>query len=316
MRNLVSAVLTVSFSVLIFNPAQAQTTIGTAVSIDDTITGKNNRVIQNNSSISANERIRANETGLGHFEFNDGTKLVVGPGTNIVLDELVYNPNGSTFKKFVLKTGAGATRFISGNSSSSAYQIETPVGTLGIRGTAFDMQHLKGRTYLILVSGRVEFCSFSGDCKTLRRKCDFVVADRNGKISKPKQPKDGIFKRVDLIQYFPLIADQSQIEQGFKLRVKTCGLGGGGLKRGFRGITESGGGDFGGDSDRGGGAGDSSSGDAGGGATGGSDTGGGDTGGGNTGGGATGSGDTGGGQGTGGQGTGGQGTGADSAGLI
>ncbi len=204
MRLILTALLTVQFSVLISSLTLAQTAIGTAVSVDDTITGKNDRVIRSQSSISSNERIRANASGLGHFKFNDGTKLVVGPGTNIVLDELVYNPNGSTFKKFVLKTGAGATRFISGNSNSTAYEIVTPVGTLGIRGTAFDMQHLKGRTYLILVSGRVEFCSFTGDCKTIRRKCDFIVADRNGKISKPKQPKDGIFKKVDLVQYFHL----------------------------------------------------------------------------------------------------------------
>ena len=266
MRRILNALLTVFISVLIINSTQAQTAIGTAVSVDDTVTGNNNRVLQSTSTISANERIKANSSGLGHFKFNDGTKLVVGPGTNIVLDELVYNPGGSTFKKFVLKTGAGATRFISGNSNSSAYEIVTPVGTLGIRGTAFDMQHLKGRTYLILVSGRVEFCSFSGDCKTLRRKCDFVVADRNGKISKPKQPKDGIFKKVDLVRYFPFIADQAQIEQDFKLRVKTCGLSGSSLKESFRGLTQSGGGATAGEGspDPGGGAGDAdaSSGDA------------------------------------------------------
>lgn len=277
MRFLIKTLLTVSILVFISNSTQAQTAIGTAVSVDDTVTGNNNRVIRSTSTISANEKLRANASGLGHFKFNDGTKLVVGPGTNIVLDELVYNPNGSTFKKFVLKTGAGATRFISGKSNSSVYEIKTPVGTLGIRGTAFDMQHFKGQTFLILVSGRVEFCSFTGQCQTIRRKCDFVVANKNGRISKPKQPRDGIFKRVDMVKYFPFIAEQSQIEDDFKLRVKTCGLSGSSLKESFRGITESGGGVTAGvgSPDSGGGAGDadSSSGDAG------SDTGGTDNGG-------------------------------------
>ena len=264
---LLAGTMTVSFSVTVF----AQSTIGTAVSVDDTVTGNNKRIIRTAAKVSVNERIRSNSSGLGHFKFNDGTKLVVGPGTDIVLDELIYNPNGSSFKKFVLKTGAGATRFISGNSNSSAYEINTPVGTLGIRGTAFDIQHFKGRTFVLLVSGRLEFCNFAGDCQIIRRKCDFIVADRNGKISKPKQPKDSIFKKVDMIGYFPFIADQSDLEEDFKLRTKTCGLSGGSFSQTFKGRpdtsgnggTETGGGgsDPGGSGNSGG---SSGSGDAGG----------------------------------------------------
>ena len=254
---LLAATLTASFSATAF----AQSTIGTAVSVDDTITGNNKRIIRTAAKISANERIRSNSSGFGHFKFNDGTKLVVGPGTNIVLDKLIYNPNGSSFKKFVLKTGAGATRFISGNSNSSAYEINTPVGTLGIRGTAFDIQHFKGQTFVLLVSGRLEFCNFAGECQTIRRKCDFIVADRNGKISKPKQPKDSIFKKVDLIKYFPFIADQSDLEEDFKLRAKTCGLSGGSLSQTFKGRPDTSGD---GDTDTGGDGNSSGSGDTGG----------------------------------------------------
>lgn len=225
--------------------ATAQSTIGAAVAVDDRVTGNNGRNIKNNSSISANERIRSNSSGLGHFKFNDGTKLVVGPGSNIVLDKLVYNPGGSSFKKFALKSSAGATRIITGNSNASAYEISTPSGTLGIRGTAFDIQHLRGRTYVMLINGRVEFCSFSGTCKTIRRKCDYVVVNRNGNISDPVQPKDGIFEKRDMVRYFPFIADQGPIKQDFRLRVKTCGLSGG-SRQGFRSQSSTGGEGFGG----------------------------------------------------------------------
>ena len=266
--------------------ALAQSTIGTAVAVDDRVTGNNGRNIKTNTGISANERIRSNSSGLGHFKFNDGTKLVVGPGSNIVLDKLVYNPGGSSFKKFVLKSGAGATRIITGNSNASAYEISTPSGTLGIRGTAFDIQHLRGRTYIMLVSGRVEFCSFSGECKTIKRKCDYVVANRNGDISDPVQPKDGIFEKRDMVRYFPFIANQAPIKQDFRLKVKTCGLSGGSITQGFRTESSTGGEGFGGDRGSGnsgndGGAGGDTGGDTGGGT--GSDNGGdtgGDTGGG------------------------------------
>ena len=93
--------LIIAFISLAITQSYAQTSIGTAVSVDDTVTGKNSRQITTASNIFANERIRANSTGIGHFKFTDGTKLVVGPGTSLVLNELVYNPDGSSFNKFV-----------------------------------------------------------------------------------------------------------------------------------------------------------------------------------------------------------------------
>lgn len=300
-------------SFFLITSVMAQSTIGVAVAVDDSVSGNNNRNIQTNSKISANERIRSNSSGIGHFKFNDGTKLVVGPGSNIVLDDLIYNSNGSTFKKFVLKSSAGATRFITGNSNSSAYEINTPSGTLGIRGTSFDIQHLKGRTYVMLVNGRVEFCSFAGECETIKRKCDYVVVNRNGNITAPVQPKDGLFEKRDMVRYFPFIADQGPIKEDFRLKIKTCGLDGGSVSQGFKSRASTGGGEGAGDGsnsggDSGGGAGDGDGGDGdgsdggdNGGDTGGGDTGGdagGDTGGGDTGGdngGDTGGGDTGGG---------------------
>jgi len=234
-------------------------TIGTAVSVDDTVTGNNARVLKTASSVVANEQIRSNSSGLGHFQFNDGTKMVVGPGTNIVLDNLVYNPGGSTFRKFALKSSAGAARFISGSSDAGAYEITTPVGTLGIRGTAFDMQHFRGRTYIILVDGQVEFCSNTGNCQIIRRKCDFIVADRNGLVSDPVQPKNSIFQRRDVAAFFPFISDQSDIQPDYQLRVQTCGLAGGSSYQGYKGVQSGsgandpaieGGGSFSGGSDQ------------------------------------------------------------------
>ncbi|MGI9352237.1 MAG: FecR family protein [Rhizobiaceae bacterium] len=228
------AVFSGLFTAISMTSASAQNAIGTAVSVDDQIRGNNSRKISTSSQIFANERITANSTGLGHFQFSDGTKMVVGPGTNLVLDELVYNPDGSTFNKFVLKTTSGAARFISGSSSSSAYEIETPVGTLGIRGTAFDFRQVGGRFYIMVVSGGVEFCTNSGQCEIIQRKCDFAVANASGSISPPRQPRNGIFGSTDMRRFFPFINDQSNIEPSFRLSTNTCaggarsGGGGGG----------------------------------------------------------------------------------------
>ena len=203
------------------NSASAQT-IGTTVKADDTVRGSKAGKLSKGTKVVANERISANASGLGHFVFNDGTKMVVGPGTRLKLDEAIYNPNRSSFKKFAIDSSAGALRFISGDSRSAAYEIETPTGTLGVRGTAFDLRHYRGRTYVMLVNGEVTFCTRINRCETLRRKCSFVVASPTGRVSDPVLPRNSQFEKRDLERYFPLVFDQSPILPDFRLNVNKC----------------------------------------------------------------------------------------------
>ena len=202
-------------------PAFSQT-IGTTEKADDTVRGSKAGRLSAGTDVVANERITANSTGMGHFLFNDGTKMVVGPGTRLKLDETIYNPNQSSFNKFAIDSSAGALRFISGESRSNSYEIETPTGTLGVRGTAFDLRHYRGRTYVMLVEGEVTFCSRTNSCETLRRKCSFVVASPTGRVSDPVLPRNSQFEEIDMERYFPLIFDQSPILPSYRLNVSKC----------------------------------------------------------------------------------------------
>ena len=51
-----------------------------------------------------------------------------------------------------LKLLSGTARFITGSSDKRAYRIVTPQGTMGVRGTAFDLTVRNGRTHLLLLS--------------------------------------------------------------------------------------------------------------------------------------------------------------------
>jgi hypothetical protein len=237
MKNVVLSAIVGSVVCLAAAPAIAQS-IGKTIKADRTVSGSKSGVLKINSNVVANERISANTTGLGHIEFNDGTKMVVGPNTNLVLDRAVFNPGQSSFRKLAMDSTAGALRFISGSSAKGTYEIQTPTGTLGIRGTAFDMQHYRGRTYIMLVSGEVTFCTNSGECETITRKCDYVVASPDGSITPPVQPRRGIFQGRDMEIYFPFINDQSQIEPEFQLGISRCGGG-----ASFAGVNQPGNGD-------------------------------------------------------------------------
>ena len=220
--------------------ADAQSVIGEAVEVDDTVTSSSSGRLTSRSSIRSNERIQSNNSGLGHFRFQDGTKMVVGPGTNMVLDENVYDPNQNKFKKFVITTTSGATRMITGNSDSSAFQIKTPVGILGIRGTTFEMHHYRGRTYVMILSGAMEVCSNTGNCKNLSVPCSFTMINSNGNILNPSQPRNGLFQSRDMARYFPFVNNANALNSDFQHIHNRCaggndGFGGGGTGKALPG---------------------------------------------------------------------------------
>ena len=91
------------------------------------------------------------------FVFRDGTKLAVGWGSSVVIDKFIFDDSNSV-KKLTIKAAKGTFRWISGNSSSSAYEIVTPAGTIGVRGTAFDFYvGSNGVTAVVLLNGSRNF---------------------------------------------------------------------------------------------------------------------------------------------------------------
>lgn len=177
------------------------------------------RVLDRNSEIFFLDRISTNATGAGEFEFSDGTRLAVGPSANLVVDKFVFR-NKSSFQKLGLTATRGTFRWISGKSPSSAYQIKTPLGTMGIRGTAFDVTIRNGRVYVALISGSANFCAGS-TCRTLQRSCDYIEVN-GGNISQPGQVAKAFGKRDKAAQIFPYLADPRKLSSRFRTGGGNC----------------------------------------------------------------------------------------------
>lgn len=79
---------------------------------------------------------RDGAVGIG---LKDGTVLSLGPDGHIILDELIYDPGrGAVGMRFQFLSGT--MQYISGRIAQIAPEsvsVDTPVGTLGIRGTRF-----------------------------------------------------------------------------------------------------------------------------------------------------------------------------------
>lgn len=81
------------------------------------------------------EHIVSDTNGLAQLLFLDQTTLTVGPNSDIVIDEFVYDPTTKD-GKLLMEASVGVFRVIGGESSTSGgISVTTPFATMGIRGS-------------------------------------------------------------------------------------------------------------------------------------------------------------------------------------
>jgi hypothetical protein len=196
--------------------------IGKALAITVTVSGDNG-ILRTSSAIHRDERIRASNSGQGQFEFRDGTKLAVGPNSSVVLDRSIF-AGDSSFQTLTLKATRGTFRWVSGNSKSSAYKINTPFGTLGVRGTVVDVYVGSGTAAVVLLEGRATFCGNDGTCKRLERGCDLVLANRKGLMDVSTEPSKTAVRGVKNEVSFPFLMGTRKLSKPFQVGGGRCGL--------------------------------------------------------------------------------------------
>ncbi|MEF0941749.1 FecR family protein [Rhizobium sp. BR 362] len=199
-----AAIAVLSVILLAPVPSKAAEKVGQAVLIKTEVTGASGPLAVADP-VHRDEQIRTSISGLGQFTFRDGTKLAVGAGSSVVIDKFVFDDSGAV-KKLTINAAKGTFRWMSGNSNHSAYQIVTPAGTIGVRGTAFDFYvGSNGTTAVVLLNGAAQFCG-AGGCRQLKAQCDCVVAKRNGEISDPRRVNRDILKTLGNQRALPFLS--------------------------------------------------------------------------------------------------------------
>ena len=205
---------------LVAAPSFAAERVGEAVLIKTSVTGDRGS-LATHSPVHRDERIRTSNTGLGEFVFRDGTKFAVGWNSSITIDKFVFD-DSKTVKKLTIKAAKGTFRWISGGSNSSAYEIKTPAGTLGVRGTALDVYvGSNGITAVVLLNGAARFCGSNG-CRQLTRSCDVVVATRSRGVSDPRRVDRDIFKDLGTRRALPFMSGHQGLSGTFQVRGGGC----------------------------------------------------------------------------------------------
>ncbi|HTE81960.1 MAG TPA: FecR domain-containing protein [Reyranella sp.] len=133
----VAAVLLAVTSVLANVPARSQS-IGIASATTGEPLGKPpaelERVLRVGIDLQAGELVTTGAADRAHLLFLDGTALTVGPQARLTLDRFVYD-NDRRLGALSLTAAQGVFRLVGGRISKTVpITIDTPSGTIGIRG--------------------------------------------------------------------------------------------------------------------------------------------------------------------------------------
>ena len=93
-------------------------------------------ILNNGDNVEKGDVVQSGSNSTLGITFIDGTVFGLSSNARMVLNEMVYDPNGSS-NSSLLSLVAGTITFVAGETAKHGdMKIDTPVATMGIRGTA------------------------------------------------------------------------------------------------------------------------------------------------------------------------------------
>lgn len=89
--------------------------------------------------VKATDVLKTGKVSSLGITLSDNTLLSIGPDTEFVVDEYLFNPSQDELK-LGASLGKGSLNYVSGMIAKlkpSAVSVRTPTGTIGVRGTHF-----------------------------------------------------------------------------------------------------------------------------------------------------------------------------------
>jgi hypothetical protein len=125
--------------------------------------------------IVRNELVRTNADSNAKFVLRDSTNLLLGPNSTLKLDRAVFSGD----ENVAVNLSLGSFRFITGNLAKESYTINTPLATLGVRGTTLDFLVQRLKNTVVLKAGQAHVCA-AGNCIELTNAGDTAVVTSSG----------------------------------------------------------------------------------------------------------------------------------------
>jgi hypothetical protein len=148
------------------------------------VRGTQTDTLRPGSSVFQNETVRTGATDTAQLLFLDQTSLSVGPGSEVTLDQFVYDPQRNTGQA-VINATRGAFRFVTGSQDPRNYTLKTPVASIGVRGTIVDFLIDNGQLIVILEEGGLGLTLNGGQTMELNELGSAYMVAPNGNVSGP-----------------------------------------------------------------------------------------------------------------------------------
>lgn len=194
--------------------------LATATGVDPAAFLRISRVMQpviEGNRLAQGQVVETKASGQVQILFDDKTRIVVGPNSQLKIDEILMQ-NNNTASRFAVTAVRGSFRFITGKSAKSAYEIRTPTATLGVRGTIFDFfQNANGLTIAGLW-GRGFACT-GGTCQNFGGRCDVLFVSAGGQFSRPANNAEA----ADKLKNLPYVQSQGSLYSPYRTHVGACG---------------------------------------------------------------------------------------------
>ncbi|SEL89591.1 FecR family protein [Colwellia chukchiensis] len=165
-RNLISRILTYTglfFATLSMqfnafaNDVAGKTILakGQVLAIDED--SKKTRQLKRRSEIFSVDNISTGNKSKAQFSMSDGGLITLKENTEILISNYQFNPDAGEASA-TLEVVSGGLRSISGliKKSGGDYQVKTPVGSIGIRGTHFAVEVVGDDVFFAVYSGNID----------------------------------------------------------------------------------------------------------------------------------------------------------------
>ncbi|WP_315785616.1 FecR domain-containing protein [Bradyrhizobium sp. SZCCHNPS1003] len=162
--------------------ASADSRIGEAVLVQKDVlrvAGASSSPISIGDGVVRNETVRTGNDSAARLVMIDSTNLSLGANATLTLDRTVFNDETS-YRDIAIRLGTGAFRFVTGHSEKTAYKINTPLATIGVRGTILDIRSQRGQTMVVLQEGASRVCTLTFQCLELTQPGDTAIITATG----------------------------------------------------------------------------------------------------------------------------------------
>jgi len=159
------------------------------------------RPVTISSPVYLGDTVRTGQPGRVRIVFQDDSVLNVGDGSEVVVDEQVFDPEGESYRS-AFRLLRGKLRALVSEyyeSPGAGYEVETPTAVAGVRGTEFVLifDVVRQQTEVIGVDGRVAVHGLQGRAaeEVFVTARELTTVGEGGRPALPRRIDDGSFRQ-------------------------------------------------------------------------------------------------------------------------